>query len=632
MLVLPRTFVMKTSLRRWLGAAFAVAAFGLCNQFACASVDSQSQRVIRESAAAMGIGALQNLRVIRIDANVKAAGLEGTQTQWIGVRSLQLAEFATLPPLEADDGYDGRVAWNRDQSGLVWNDGSDAGRSTEISNAYMAAYGLWQPDAANASVSYEGVKTESGRGYDVLRVIAPGSKLPMDLWFDRATHMLTRERQAVGPVVNTLTFSRYRRVRGVMIPYVLHVDNTNGNNTDSAITAIAFDPPGGQARLMRPASTVHDFSMLNGARGTTVPFDLVENHVYVDVMLNGKGPYHMIFDTGGANIVDPAVAQEIGALGKGSVQGTGVGAKTESISFAKVDTLRVGDAVLRDQLFSIATVRAGFGVSAGRAADGLIGWEVLARYVTTFDYAGKRIVLTMPGADASPADARVVPFVFNGTQPQVPCGIDGIASECTIDTGARDTMTFYAPYVAAYPQVQPANLTAVGVSGFGVGGASLGRLGRLQSLTIGGLTLNDLIATYSNSTQGAFANPFTAANLGGNLLRRFNVTFDYQHETMALEPNSNFAQADTYERSGLFLVNLHGNMTVVDARPGTPAAAAGIVKGDVITSINGTPTATMTLDAVREYFRQAAGTALTLGVTDKTGSTRSVQLTLRDYV
>jgi hypothetical protein len=33
----------------------------------------------------------------------------------------------------------------------------------------------------------------------------------------------------------------------------------------------------------------------------------------------------------------------------------------------------------------------GFGVSAGRAVDGLIGWEVLARFVTTFDYADKTV-------------------------------------------------------------------------------------------------------------------------------------------------------------------------------------------------------------------------------------------------
>ena len=71
-----------------------------------------------------------------------------------------------------------------------------------------------------------------------------------------------------------------------------------------------------------------------------IPVSLSENHVYLDVMLNGKGPYHFIFDTGGANIVDPAVAKEIGAFGKGSVQGSGVGSATENFSFANVAKLQ----------------------------------------------------------------------------------------------------------------------------------------------------------------------------------------------------------------------------------------------------------------------------------------------------
>ena len=79
---------------------------------------------------------------------------------------------------------------------------------------------------------------------------------------------------------------------------------------------------------------------------TTIPITLGENHVYLDVMLNGKGPYHFIFDTGGANVIDPAVAQEIGATGAGSVQGSGVGSQTEGLSFAKVNAMQIGDAVV----------------------------------------------------------------------------------------------------------------------------------------------------------------------------------------------------------------------------------------------------------------------------------------------
>ena len=615
-------------------AALAVAAGALllCGQIASAAVDAQSQRVIRQSAAAMGASALRTVRVIRLDQRIKAAGLSGTQVQWLGVASSRFAESANLPPLLQDDGYDGRDVWNRDQTGLVWNDGSDAGRSTEISAAYLANYALWKPNAGGAEVTYAGVKSDKTGSYDALTVTAPGSKLPMDMWFDRATHKLARESQAVGPVVNTISFSGYRRVHGVMIPYAIHVENTNGNNSDAIVTAAAIDPAGGDARLSRPPSTVHDFSMLGGKTSTSVPFELGENHVYLDVMLNGKGPYHMIFDTGGANIIDPAVAKEIGAFGKGSVQGSGVGSNTEAISFAKVDALQVGDAVLRDQLFSVAPVRAGFGISAGRPADGLIGWEVLARYVTTFAYGSDKIVLTMPDAASTPAGAHVIPFVLNGTQPQIPCGIDNIPAQCTIDTGARDTMTFYAPFLVQHPQVVPATLTENGVTGFGVGGPAFGRLGRLQTFTIGDLTLQDLIGAYSTSTRGAFANPFTAANLGGNLLRRFDVTFDYTHETMSLVPHADFAQPDTYERSGMFLVNAAGKMTVVDARAGTPAAAAGISKGDVITSVNGAPTTNMNLATLRKFFTAPAGTVVTLGVSSKSGVVRTVALTLRDYV
>jgi hypothetical protein len=415
------------------------------------------------------------------------------------------------------------------------------------------------------------------------------------------------------------------------VPFAIHVDNSMGNNSDQVITAVSFDPPGGAAHLRRPDSSVHDYTM-SGGSSTSLPFELVENHVYVDVMLNGKGPYHMIFDTGGQNIIDPAVAQEVGATAAGSLQGSGVGAKTETFSIAQVKTLSVGNAVLRDQVFAVAPVRAGFGVSAGRPADGLIGWEVLARYVTTFDYAKGRVVLAMPGAPPLTGNAHVVPFVFNGTQPQIACGVDGIASQCTIDTGARDTMSFYTPFLKAHPDVIPATTTANGITGFGVGGPAYGRLGRLRDLTIGDLRLNDLVASFTDTTKGAFASEFVAANLGGNLLRRFSVTFDYPHQTMALVPDAAFAEPDQYERSGLFLIKLTDKVTVADVRPGTPAAAAGMAKGDVITSIDGKPTATMDLGVVRHVFFAPAGTVVELGITSKNGGARTVSLTLRNYV
>ncbi len=225
-----------------------------------------------------------------------------------------------------------------------------------------------------------------------------------------------------------------------------------------------------------------------------------------------------------------------------------------------------------------------------------------------------------------------MPFVLNGKQPQFPCSISGIASHCTLDTGARDSITLFSPFIAAHPQVVPANLTGVGVTGFGFGGAALGRLGRLASLEIGTFSIPNVVADFTVQQKGAFAQPFVAANVGGGIWKRFSMTLDYAAQTMALRPDAAFNQPDSYERAGLFLINHGGAYVVIDSRPGTPAAAAGIVKGDVLATIDGQPTSSMSLEQVRQFFFGAPGTVLHLGLVGKDGTKRMITLTLRDYV
>lgn len=615
-----------------LAAALGAALTFLFPSWSAAAADPRVAQLIAASGSAMGITSLHSVRTIRITGAVSAVQLRGTLTQYADLRDGRFAETTTLAPLVQQDGYDGKATWNGDGTGLIWNDGSDSGRSSEINQAYIATFGLWRPDAGGADVNWLGPKSAGGKAYDALRIKPAGSLAPFELWFDPKTHLPARAVLPNGFVSAVIAFSDYRTAKGLTYARRLHIESSDANNSDVEILSATLDPSGAAEHLRRPQTQPTDFSMQGGKTSTVVPITLVENHVNLDVMLNGKGPYHFIFDTGGSNVVDPAVAKEIGALGSGSAQGSGVGSDTESLSFARVSTLQVGDAILKDQLFAVAPTRMGFGVSAGRPVDGLIGWEVLARFVTSFDYTNDRVVLAIPGTTQAPPGGRVVPFVFYSTQPQVACSIDGIPAECTIDTGARDTLTFMTPYVTAHPQIVPPVTTAVGVDGFGFGGPALGKLGRVQEIGIGGFRLQNLVGDYSTQTQGALATPFIAANIGGNLLRRFTVTFDYGAETMTLVPNAAFAEPDSYERSGLFLVNRGGKIVVIDSRPGTPAAMAGIAKGDLIVAVDGVATSASTLSDVRASFAKPAGSVITLDVAGKDGVTRTVKLTLRDYV
>ncbi|HEX8806718.1 MAG TPA: PDZ domain-containing protein, partial [Candidatus Aquilonibacter sp.] len=207
--------------------------------------------------------------------------------------------------------------------------------------------------------------------------------------------------------------------------------------------------------------------------------------------------------------------------------------------------------------------------------------------------------------------------------------INDVATVCTLDTGARDSLTMYLPFLKTNPNVVPAKLTATGVNGFGVGGPALGQLGRLQSLSFGTFTIPNLIGDFTAQTQGALAMPFLGANVGGGVWRRFTMTLDYHLLTMTLTPNADINSPDQWDRSGVFLLNT-GSITVIDVRPGTPAAQAGLVKGDVITAVNGS--STLSLHDVRQTFLGAPGTVVHLVVKSKDGTTRNVDLTLAEYV
>jgi hypothetical protein len=611
---------------RVLAALAAVLVGGAASGAAGAADDPHVAAVVRASRAAQHLDALARITTIHLHGAENVVGVLGTGDNWQDVRSGSFAQYTDAGPLSGATGFDGTHAWNRDASGVVWDDGGAAARYAAIDAVYMNRFALWSPDRGGAAVVSTGTSTEKGHGYDVLR-ITPRGGLPFDLWIDAASHLPAKTIATIGTTTFVQTYGDYRNISGVRIPFVQNTETNGDLVTFTAASATAGDAAAAAA-LRRPVMHVEDFSLPNGS--TAIPFELVDNHVDLAVTINGKGPFQFLFDTGGSNIIDAEVAKALGLKAAGNASASGVGAATESFQFATVDALGVGGATLRNQVFAIAPVRAGFGMSSSKPVDGLIGFEVLARFVTTFDYGTNTVVLRTPGAPVAPG-GTTIPFAFNGQHVQVPCTIASFPGRCTVDTGSRVALSVLSPFLAAHPPIVPATATAVGANGYGVGGASLGRLGR-TTLEIAGYTIPDLITDLSEQKKGSFADPFTAGNIGAGVLKRFAVTFDYGRQTMTLAPNASFATRDSYDRSGLFLIGRGGKILVADVRPGTPAAESGIAKGDTIVTAGGANAVTLGVGGMRDLLRGAAGTAVPLTVSGKDGTPRSVTVTLRDYV
>jgi hypothetical protein len=598
-------------------------------QVSHADGDPRVGKLISQSGAALHVDALRSIAVIHAEGSVVAAGLSGTGDNWNEMGGMREASLFSTPPLGGGSGWDGNEGWNLDQTGLVIVDGSVLGRSSALNQAYFSNYDLWAPGYGGATVAWGGSKSGKGKSYDVLTVTPPKSSLPIDIWFDRATHLPEKVMQTAGPMVTSITMANFKPVDGLMVPSRVDTSTNAGDSTSFTAAAVEANPPGGAAHLAVPKSAPHDFSIANGAAQASVPIQVSENHVYLDVMLNGKGPFHFELDTGGANVVDPAVCKKLGVARGGSIQVTGVGSSSSASSLAVIKTLQVGNALVTNQVFVVLPIAKSLGMAHGMPMDGVIGYEVLSRFVTTFDYGNKKVVFQLPGSYTPPPDATVIPIALYGAQPQFACSIDNVPATCTLDTGARDSISLFTPFVEAHPSVVPARLTAPGVNGFGVGGPHIGRLGRLQALSFGGVTLRDLVGDYTTQSKGGLAMPFIGANVGGAVWKRFTMTLDYRQLTMTLTPNADFGMRDRWDRSGVFLVN-NGAIAIIDVRPGTPAANAGLAKGDAIVSVNGS--SGLSLRQVRELFSAEPGTVEHLVVKSKDGATRDINLTLEDYV
>jgi hypothetical protein len=134
------------------------------------------------------------------------------------------------------------------------------------------------------------------------------------------------------------------------------------------------------------------------ARPVTVPFDLLlTKHIVVQVRINGKGPYRMIFDTGApVSLVNSRVARATGLLAKDAA--TPLFSLFGPVVQVKMKTLQLGDlkaAGVPIIVMDHPTVEVLSKVLG--PVEGILGFPLFARYRMTLDYQAKRMTFVPNG-------------------------------------------------------------------------------------------------------------------------------------------------------------------------------------------------------------------------------------------
>lgn len=356
-------------------------------------------------------------------------------------------------------------------------------------------------------------------------------------------------------------------------------------------------------------------SATEAAAPVTFPFEITSNKPFVQVRINGSAPQWFVLDTGcrGGSIIARDCADRLGLV-RGSETATRMGAG-QGVSVALSATGPVTLDVAGDTLGSPGLYVIPFDhVNAyeGRAIAGLLGEDYMRRHVVEIDYASRTIRSYDPGTYRYRGEAPPVPITFDRglvvaralmTAP----GREALECRVVIDTGVRTTVVWYHPFVSEHGLLATQSRTVEGTIGGGVGGETRGDIGRLASLRIGALELRSPTVVFSRDTSGVFAGRSEDGIVGGAILRRCKVTFDYPHQRIMLEPYADSLAAFDDDMSGMFLVSPGPEFvrrTIQSVAAGTPASEAGLSRGDEIVSVDGQAASGMTLDELRERFRR----------------------------
>ena len=602
---------------------------------AAAAQAEDAASVLAQYKSASGGAVWDGAKSLHMGGTLSTGGLSGDVSIVQDLQSGRSADSYKLGSMEGADGYDGKLAWERDPGGEVAAQDTPEAVRRARTQAWLDAHAYWYPRRIPATFGPLAERELDGLSYRVIEAHPEGGDA-VTLWFDARNGLLARVVQRQGPDTATTVLDDYRDTNGVRIPFHITVDLTDaaGRTDPRRRSEIKLDHV-----TLNGAITDADFAMpamaatahIDNPNGVArIPFELLNNHIYVSGRIDGK-PARFLVDTGGVNLLTPAAAKKFGIVGEGKMAAGGVGEQRVDLALAHAKEVRVGDAVLDHPVFYIIDLGKLAEVE-GSDADGLVGYEMFRRFGVTIDYAGHTLTLADPAKFAAPAQASVVPFELNDRIPIIAGTLDGVPVRISVDTGSRASLTLHSPFVREHDLVARYHAAPEAVVGWGVGGPSRGLPARYGVLRLGDREIRGIAGDLYTGDKGSFANPDLAGNLGGGVLRRFTVAFDYANKKMYLAPNADFGKPDPFDRSGLFLLGDGEALLIADVAPESAAARAGLHAQDRVIALDGKKVGTSSLVEWRTKLRELpAGTRVKVEA-QRDGKDETAELVLADRI
>lgn len=339
-----------------------------------------------------------------------------------------------------------------------------------------------------------------------------------------------------------------------------------------------------------------------------------------------------VFDTGASmTVLDSAFASNLGlkSVGTGRNASTGGTSTFNYINDQKIQFTDKDEIMCKKIIFTnLKSIQE----LIGEEFVGIVGYDILNKYITKIDYEAKTISLSTQLNQSEVETYTKIPFNINNGIPIPQFNVsftlnngEKFNGPILFDSGAALTLMLNTPFIEKNQLRKKIGKTIVSP------GQDLYKENKIEqtaikSIQIGIYSFDNLPITLTNNKAGVTSYSYYLGLLGNKVIKRFNYILDFTNKIIYLKPNHNFDVPFEFQLSGIRFKKVKNKIFIANVVVGSEAEKLGLKRDQRITEVDGY--IGNDLEELTKLVRQE-GKTIKISVLTADGKTKEVNLLLK---
>ncbi len=408
------------------------------------------------------------------------------------------------------------------------------------------------------------------------------------------------------------------------------------------------------------------FVFPQGFKKRAFTFELINNLIVVPVKINGQ-PFNFLLDSGVQKTIlfNNDLISVLKLKNKTTVNLRGfsdsgpIKAYKVQADIFELDKLKS----FNHDILLLAEENLKFSQRMGFQIDGILGSSLFKDFKITVNYITQRLRIEPSSLEPEIEDCKrciTLPIIFRNSKPLVEATIvqnndKPITGFFLIDSGSSDALWLFDHNINV--EKPDSKFLFSDFLGTGINGDIFGDRGKVKKIQLGDFSLDQVKVAFPDSI--GYSKVTVSGNrvgsIGGELLSRFKIVFDYPNrqitfkrtsksftpfyynlsgielqyngESLVKEKITGLQSPDMHERDGqsqnsgikIYLAQVYRLrfapiIEIANLRENSPAAISGVKKGDIISRINGKGITDLTLREIIQKLQKRPGAKVKLEV------------------